>query len=57
MSQIHTLEKININCPYCNQNIQIILDESFNVISVKHNCKNKIGDIEFGTLKEGENIN
>jgi len=45
---------IYINCPCCHNQIYIELDKLFNVISIKHKCKNKIRDIEFGTLKEGE---
>lgn len=46
---------IYINCPCCHNKITIDLDESFNVISIRHNCKKKFKHIEFGDLREGEN--
>jgi len=48
------MKEIILDCPCCHNQIYIKLDQSFNVISIRHNCKKKFKHIEFGSLKEGE---
>jgi hypothetical protein len=50
------MRKINVQCPDCKSNIEIILDDNFNIINVKSFCNNKLNTnkkhIEFGVLKK-----
>ena len=43
---------INIKCPNCKTNIEIVLDDNFNVVNINHKCGQKSNykykNIEFG---------
>jgi|GEM_PF-5347733 hypothetical protein len=49
--------KITIPCPNCKSNIEIVLDDNFNILDIKSYCEHKSKRIVFGSLKEGENGN
>ena len=45
--------KITVPCPNCKSNIEIVLDDNFNILDIKYKCKKKSNykshNIEFGT--------
>lgn len=47
---------INIKCPNCKTNIEIVLDDNFNIVNINHKCKKLNKRILLGISKEGENI-
>jgi len=56
------IHKLIINCPNCKSNIIVSVDDDFSIVDIAYDdiCKNKSNikgdDIEFGIMKEGENI-
>jgi len=56
------IHKLIINCPNCKSNIIVSVDDNFSIVDIAYDniCKNKSKikgkDIEFGIVKEGENI-
>jgi endogenous inhibitor of DNA gyrase (YacG/DUF329 family) len=56
------IHKINVKCNKCQTNIIISIDDNFNIIKIEHDnitknkCSCRCKNIEFGLLKEGEDM-